>query len=359
MAFDANGRTNCSGTPTICHVLWFETTDEWVTATPAVANNVVYVVPNLGGLLAYDTTDSSHPLLWSADQGAGNASPTVAGGVVYAGSSDGRLSAFDAAGQTNCSLTQFGLQFCQPLWTATLDGALNTVAVAGSTVYALSRPDTLYAFDAAGETGCTGTPKVCAPLWTAPPPDSTTTSSSAPVVSGGRVYTTDQTRRLRVFDAAGGTSCSGHPVSCTPLWTAQIPSSAGASALDAPAVANDRVYVGNAVYDATGASNCSGTPVVCTPLWTVAGGGRLPIVANGIEFVGGAMGAGGTTLPLAAFDATGAAGCSGTPVVCEPLWTVDPGGEISGSPAIVNGVLYVTTSGANELDLRALHAYAP
>ena len=44
----------------------------------------------------------------------------------------------------------------------------------------------LYAFSAAGTTGCSGTPKTCAPLWT-----STTTNGplyASPAVANGMVY---------------------------------------------------------------------------------------------------------------------------------------------------------------------------
>ena len=141
-----------------------------------------------------------------------------------------------------------------------------------------------------------------------------------------------------------------------------MPLSAGDSASHGPAVANGRVYVGNAVYDASGTTNCSGTPRVCDPLWRVAADGPFPVVANGVEFAGGAKPPSGDPLRLHAFDATGTSQCTGrTPIVCAPLWTVDPGDPISGSPAIVNGTLYVATS-SNPFDFfvpATLHAYVP
>ena len=90
------------------------------------------------------------------------------------------------------------------------------------------------------------------------------------------------------------------------------------------------------------------------------GGGRLPVVANGIEFANGSVPTGGgPPLPLDAFDATVTSNCSGKPTTFAPLWTVDPGGPIYGSPAVVNGVLYVATSG-DPLSFTpgTLHAYA-
>ena len=200
---------------------------------------------------------------------------------------------------------------------------------------------------------------MCAPLWVA-----FVGQGSTPVVSDGQVYTMDDsTRLLRAFDAAGVASCNtGTPRNCLPLWTATVPLSAGDAPSHAPAVANGRVYVGNAVYDASGTANCAGTPRVCDPLWRVAGDGPFPVVANGLEFVGGARSPSGDVLRLHAFDATGTSQCTGrTPIVCAPLWTVDPGGPTSGSPAIVNGVLYVSTQGdPNEFFAPStLHAYVP
>ncbi len=121
--------------------------------------------------------------------------------------------------------------------------------------------------------------KVCQPLWTA----AAGSSGSSPVVGGDRVYVMNGSRLLQAFDAAGG----------TPLWTAQVPPSAGASSSDSPAVAYGRVYAGNAVYDAGGVTNCSGDPTICAPLWRVSEGGQLPVVANGILFAGGSVPSGG------------------------------------------------------------------
>src|SRR5690348_4450715 len=53
-------------------------------------------------------------------------------------------------------------------WTANLDNPVkSSPAVVGGVVYVGSTDGKLYAFDAAGSTGCSGTPKICNPLWTA------------------------------------------------------------------------------------------------------------------------------------------------------------------------------------------------
>ena len=57
---------------------------------------------------------------------------------------------------------------CAPLWTATTGGPIiGSPAVGNGKVYIGSDDNKLYAFDAAGNTNCTGSPKTCTPLWTA------------------------------------------------------------------------------------------------------------------------------------------------------------------------------------------------
>src|SRR5581483_4045803 len=155
----------------------------------------------------------------------------------YVGSGDGKLYAFDAAGVTGCSGSP---KTCAPLWTAATGGYVwSSPAVAGGVVYVGSSDLKLYAFDAAGVTGCSGSPKTCAPLWTA------ATGGyvfSSPAVAGGVVYVGSDDYKLYAFDAAGASGCSGSPKTCTPLWTATtgwVDSS--------PAVAGGVVYVGS--YD--------------------------------------------------------------------------------------------------------------
>lgn len=358
--FDAAGQASCSGAPKVCRPLWqVALIGGNSPATPAVANGFLYVNFDVGVLQAFDVAAcEAGPQcapVWGADAAG---TPVVSGGVVYASRFDSvGISAYDAAGTTNCAVRPGGTRFCEPLWTTSTDSPVGTVAVAGGVAYVSSRDGTLYAYDAAGQRSCAGTPRVCAPLWIA-----LTGGGSTPVVSEGRVYTMDDSSRLlRAFDAAGVADCNpGTQTHCLPLWTATVPLSAGDSPFHAPAVANGRVYVGNAVYDASGATNCSGTPRVCDPLWRVAGDGPFPVVANGVEFTGGATPPVGDPLRLHAFDATGTSQCTGrTPIVCAPLWTVDPGGAISGSPAIVNGVLYLATLGdpAESFAGSTLHAY--
>ena len=45
---------------------------------------------------------------------------------------------------------------------------------------------------------------------------------------------------------------------------------------------------------------------------------------------------------ISAFDANGATNCSGTPKVCQPLWTSAPSAGFDSSPSIANGVVYAS-----------------
>ncbi len=285
-------------------------------------------------------------------------SAVVSGSTLYAGSLDGHLIAASTDGQTGCAGTP---KVCQPLWTASVAGmdSAGTPLVSGNTVYetfSLESGDVgeLAAFDATGTTNCSGSPKVCQPLWTAD-----VYSPLGVNVDGGHLFVNTLTRApspaLEAFDATGTTNCSGTPKVCQPLWSAPI------NAFGVPSIADGRVYVAQwqstpgavaAAYDEAGTTNCSGTPVVCQPLFTVA----LPGGATGSVDVSGGVGYLETLAPpvppsaniipqLVAFDAAGVTGCSGSPAVCQPLWTATLPSEIwFSTPAVAGGRVYVTSA---------------
>ena len=361
-AFDAAGSTGCSGTPKTCAPRWTTVTlGVGVYTSPAVVNGIVYVVSNTK-LYAFDAAGSTGcsgtpktcAPLWTANaDGTLSSSPAIVDGVVYF-ESVSKLFAVDAAGSTGCSGTP---KTCAPLWTANVPRAsVSSPAVANGFVYVGSResmPEAfdakLFAFDAAGSTGCSGTPKTCAPLWTA----AISTSDSAPAVANGVVYTGsyDHNASLYAFDAAGSTGCSGTPKTCVPLWTAGTEAGVESS----PAVANGVVYIGSTdtrlyAFDAAGSTGCSGTPKTCSPLWIAQTGGIVgssPAAANGVVYIGS------IDTRLYAFDAAGSTGCSGTFKVCTPLWTTTTGGAVNSSPTIANGVVYIGS------DDHKLYAYKP
>ncbi len=266
----------------------------------------------------------------------GLSSPAVAGGVVYLGVADGNLYAFDAAGATNCSGTP---KVCQPMWTGPIGGATSSSpAVANGVVYVGSPDHKLYAFDASGTTNCSGAPKVCQPLWTGSTGD---VIQSSPAVANGVVYVGSFDTNLYAFDAAGATNCSGAPKVCQPLWTGHTGGNVFSPIRSSPAVANGVVYAGSDrglyAFDAAGVTNCSGTPKVCQPLWSWNGGTTIVAsasVANGVAYLGS------QDHKLYAFDASGTTNCSGNPKVCHPLWTGSTGDAIQSSPAVASGVVY-------------------
>ena len=268
------------------------------------------------------------------------ASPAVANGAAYV-TSNRTLYAFKA-GAGSAARCSGSPKVCVPLWTATTGGFIGaSPAVVNGVAYIGSSDGKLYAFDATGNTNCSGNPKTCTALWTAP----TGGLDSSPAVSGGIVYV-GSGDRLYALDAAGNTNCSGNPKTCTPLWSART----GGTVLSSPAVVNRAAYVGSSdgklyAFDATGNTNCSGSPKTCTPLWTAATGDMIttqsPAVAHGVVYIAS------FDHKLYAFDAAGSTNCSGNPRTCTPLWTATPGGGTGGfrSPAVANGVVYIGAVG--------------
>ena len=217
--------------------------------------------------------------------------PVVVDGTLYAASSGG-LSAFDAHGVQGCAGPPQQIQ-CYPVWAAqTTMSVAGPALIGGPPVIAdgmmyLGTSTGLEVFDAAGQTNCSGVfpNRGCKPLWT-----STLTPQSlfAPAVANGRVYTSDNFGQLRVWDAQGQTGCSGSPRTCTPLWTSS-PGLAG-SGRGSPMVTSTYTLVPTSgdvlMYDAAGNNGCSGVPLTCTPIWspgfggTVNGANGLAVIAN-------------------------------------------------------------------------------
>lgn len=70
-------------------------------------------------------------------------------------------------------------------WTGVTDGQVwSSPAVTGGVAYVGSDDGKLYAFNAAGATGCSGTPKTCQPLWTGATGNFV---RSSPAIAGGVV----------------------------------------------------------------------------------------------------------------------------------------------------------------------------
>jgi outer membrane protein assembly factor BamB len=273
-AFDAAGNTNCAGTPKTCAPLWTANTNtgDLSYSAPAVAAGVVYIANDPNG-----TTNAT-------------------------------LQAFDATGRSGCAGVP---KTCTPLWTAAEPGTvLASPVISNGVVYqavngGFGGRNALYAFDAGGsDAHCTGAApnRTCVALWTAPVPDS---AAATPAVANGFVYVGDGNGTLYAFDAAGNAECTGSPKQCAPVWQTNQPSSATIG-FASPTVANGVVYFGRendaiggstagtgfVAYDAHGATNCdAGTPKTCAPLFRARVGNVFgsPVPANGYVYVPGAQ----------------------------------------------------------------------
>jgi PQQ-like domain len=361
-AFAIGDTSKCGGIPTGCIPAWRATLPGTTLSSPTVADGLLVVGASDGRLYTFDATGVTNcaagpyvPIcqpLRTYVLGGQVGSPAVVDGVVFAtGGANGRtLGAFRADGTVGCSGTP---RTCVPLWTAPLGGRAADPTIAANRVYVGAADGTLATFDAGGSAGCGGTPKICSPLWTATlggPSDTISTAAYA----AGTVYVTGSNGRLFALDAAGTTNCAGAPTVCSPLWR----SSPGLRGVD-PAVADGRVYASDAsgaieVFDATG-SGCSGSPKTCTARWSTTPGpaAASPAVANGLLYVGRA------DATVQAFDATGSAACAGTPVVCAPLWTTSGGNQFATTPAIANGAVYVGIGGSTSLAKLVSFSIAP
>ncbi len=319
--FDANGVTNCSGTPHTCAPLWQSAPGQLGPgAAPAVANGMVYFSSENDTLAAYDAngvancsgTPKMCSPLWSANMGIGtsNSSPTVVNGILFIG-----IYAFDANGVTNCSGTP---TICNPLWTISDGGGPgSSPAVANGIVY-FGGGDALDAYDANGVTNCSGTPKFCSPLWSAG-----SDPFGSPAVANGIVYT-DTLNGLTAFNAATGAQLwqvGVHCVYCT----------------SSPAVAKGVVYIAGGSTERLYAYNATTGALQ----WTFRAKDYIessPSVANGVVYIGS------FDSHIYAFDAAGSVGCSGTPKTCTPLWNFDTGSTVFSAPTLANGVVYIGSS---------------
>jgi len=330
-AFDAAGVEGCGGTPRQCQPVW--RAENGAGNGTTVADGVVYA-----------TTE-------------------VEGGVEV----DPVLRAYDASGTRSCSGTPPTCtpMWSATLGPAHGTGAISPATVVGGVVYLTAVTgvaNVLYAFDAAGRQGCDGgVPATCSPLWTAPFGDPTfagyDVAGRAPAVSAGKVYVTGKFDfRVHVFDAAGQEGCSGSPKVCSELWAAAVPPFTCAASfceISGPAVAKGVLYVtgdardgtgGLYAFDATGRS-CGGTPRVCEPLWRAVAGPTItpPAIANGVVYtVDYELDLAFGLARLRAFDASGGQGCAGAPKVCEPLWTSTTSG-LTSAPMVANGVVYASS----------------
>lgn len=376
--YDVAGGGACSGSPRSCSPAWLLSAST-SRAPSTVAGGRQYRLPSYpdGSLAAFDaagvdgctgTPKVCQPVRrWSAPAWAGTtfagglASPVVVGSTVYAGNT--MVAAADVSSDAGCTGTP---PQCPLTWMAPDLWPLNALAVVGGRVYSVGNlsspvaPGKLQVLDAAGVEGCGGgVPKTCQPIWTGDlgPGSGPQAAAMPPTVVEGRVYamaswqtttgvidTWTASSVLRVFDAAGVDGCTGSPAVCQPLWSAPLPGNG--RMWTGAAVTGGRVYVpvdaGVLVFDAKGVQGCGGTPTTCSPIATLAygsspGGYSAATVANGVLYVGSNDG-------LFAFDAGLVQGCSGAPLVCQPVLHVLGGTSVT-TPAVVDGRVHVLSNG--------------
>jgi outer membrane protein assembly factor BamB len=156
------------------------------TATSAALdadNSTLFVGVDTGSVHALD--EATGAIEWSADVGSAvSATPSVAEGVLFVPTAAGELLAFDADG---C-----GEAMCSPLWSATTGAAIDAQpAVAGGVVYTGSSDGSLDAFATAG---CGGS--LCTAVWSA---DTGSAITGAPAVSRGRLFVGTADGRLVAY----------------------------------------------------------------------------------------------------------------------------------------------------------------
>lgn len=91
---------------------------------------------------------------------------------------------------------------CQPVATSAgvgIPSPTDTLGVAGGVVF-VHGEHAIHAFDEKATKGCSGTPKVCAPLWSAPLGNY---QGGGPRIYGGRVYTGTVDGKVHVFSLPG------------------------------------------------------------------------------------------------------------------------------------------------------------
>ena len=298
--YDADGEMLCSGTPKVCTPLWNETI-ALPTSGSLDPDHTHFEVVRQSGHGAESAKIFGYNIrcafictpVWASILGTGLnggvvAEPAVRDGALFTAyapvGANGTLRALDATHGFTAS----------ELWSASLDGVNGTnIAVADGIVVVpvqTTLGTKLEAFDAKGIVGCSGTPKVCTPIWST---DVVAVGDdAAPAIANGVVYRAVGSQ-IRAYDAHGTTGCTGTPKICQKLWVGFVGPN-----ISAPAVANGLVYVTSSdgsveAFDAAGFNQCSVTTRVCAALWSVTlGGGAGDIeVANGRVFAASVNGA--------------------------------------------------------------------
>lgn len=316
---------DCGTGGAVCSPLWRASVFGGMVRPGSIAasdNRVFFALDQSGNQLrVYDAHCRSDgglcDPLWTGRTNGYPQTVAVSNGVAYVGADDGLLYAFDAAGSTGCSAG-----VCQPLWTADAGSRIrSTPAVSNGSVF-VATESAFSAFDATGTVRCSGSPKTCLPLWRA---NLHSIYYQSPIVANGLVYVAADYPQVAVD--AFPIDCRTDGGGCTPTWAGRPLDSAEVGfAFGGLAYADGRVYAqsfdGLYAFDAAGVEGCTGNPAVCQPVWT----GWLPLnagpsLANGLVLAS-------TPLGLSAYDTANLDQCAGTPLVCDPVWIADaPSGD--------------------------------
>jgi outer membrane protein assembly factor BamB len=272
--------------------------DSATRSTPAISNGFLYICDSND--LFYCIDAQTGEINWTFSMGAWSySSPTVANGYVYFSSSSRKLYCLDAF--TGQEMWDFNLTSLEPSipgtdWTTPYSASGSTSpAVVDDRVYVGGT--NLYCLDAGSGTLIWSYPIIVA---------------NAPAVSEGKVYFSSWQRDLYCLDADTGEK----------VWNQ---SNIGGLSGSGPSVANGRVYFGGLIY-CLSASNGE-------EIWRYSTGDisadSSPIVAGEYAYFGTSHGGYENICTYCVKAATG-----------EYVWKSAP--PFSSSPAVVDGVLYVS-----------------
>ena len=315
---------------------WRFVTEGGVSSSPAVADGVVYVRSNDRNLFALDAINGSERWRFATGSSTGT-SPAVVDGVVYVGSDDRNLYALDAESGVERWRFAVGFPRGHKVW--------SSPTVADGMVYVGSSDDNVYALDAVSGSErwrfATGS-------WV----------ESSPAVVDGVVYVGSRDGNVYALDAVSGSE----------RW--RFATDGGVSS--SPAVVDGVVYVGSDDHNVYALDAQSGSEQ-----WRFATGGiyvgdTSPAVADGVVYY---IAMGEYAGNLYALDV--ASGTerwrieteneSATPVLADEVvylgsyysllaldarsgeerWRFETDNDVSSSPAVVDGVVYVGSDDGN------------
>lgn len=226
----------CSLSPRPCAPLWIgELSGGFLGAQPAVVNGVVYVGSKTGTLYAFPTSciragGTCQPR-WTATT---MNPPFAAWSRMIAPILASRSTVFVPSGSalyaypTTCAPRN---GTCRPTWVAHLRGWINSLALAGDSVYVSSSSGRAPPTDGRLSVLPQACADRCTPAWTID-----VAGGGSPTVADGVLYV-GWVRGASAFDATCGAGTQG----CVPLW--ESPTDVG-SVVDFPTVTADVVYAG-------------------------------------------------------------------------------------------------------------------